>query len=657
MKLLQLLSELKPGNIRELVRRRATRSYFASTCMHVAALALLFVARLHLVASAPEVTVEAVDTGDRVDEKVLVESTAMLTTEVQSSDHAGQQLSEGPVGGVSAAFSGSGIGRSTSRTVRVEAASQPGRATGPKLWQSVLPGHSEVLTQDYGAIVGKGEPAAPAANYEQALSRIAQELIRLMREEPVLVVWLFDESGSMRDDQAAIRRDINKVYQEIGLQVASSRPDKVKTKGKTQADPLVSAVVGFGEHIHPVIAKPTSDLRAVRRAIEELSVDESGIENTAAALHACLEEYRGKAKRQKRRLVFIIVTDESGDDWDHLEELIARVRESHSPVYVLGREAIFGYPWAHVRWVDPVYGLTHWLPISRGPETALPECLQWDGLHGRDDAFSSGAAPYELARLVSESGGIYFILPDDEQHLSGAGANEKRRLEYLHLLEYQPDLVTRREYEENRSASRLRSAVWTVIRTLNPHLDPELNLREWNYPIENAAFQKVGHGEFQKAVRAMVLLNQAVKLLDDVHPARAEEASQRWRANYDLLCAQCLAYRVRLFQFLLAIDQHVKAAPVPMTPKTNCWNVQRRRQMLPPDDEQVLQTNINLKELVAQEKRARELFQLVLTEHAGTPWARRAEYELGVGFGMNFVEGFADPRYSEVGKTIKLPKF
>jgi hypothetical protein len=203
----------------------------------------------------------------------------------------------------------------------------------------------------------------------------------------------------------------------------------------------------------------------------------------------------------------------------------------------------------------------------------------------------------------------------------------------------------------------LRSAVWSVIRTLNPHLDPELNLREWNYPIENAAFQKVAHGEFQKAVRAMVLLNQAVKLLDDVHPTRAGEASQRWRANYDLLCAQCLAYRVRLFQFLLALDQHVKAAPAPMTPKTNCWNVQRRRQMLPPDDEQVLQTNINLKEIDAQEKRARELFQLVLTEHPGTPWARRAEHELGVGFGMNFVEGFADPRYSEVGKSIKLPKF
>jgi hypothetical protein len=641
-----------------LFRQRNARSYFASTSFHVIALALLYAVRLQLVGSAPEVLVEAVDTGDPVDEKVLVESTGVLTTESRSSDREDQPSSEGPLGGRSSAVSGASVGRPASRAVSLETVTPLGSLMGTTRQRlSNLTERPDQLSQDFGTVVVKGESATPAANYQQALSRIGEELIRLMREGPVLVVWLFDESGSMRDDQAAIRADINRVYQDIGTHVSDSRPDKGSGKGKAPPDLLQSAVVGFGEHIHPVVTKPTSDLRAVRRAIGELTVDESGRENTAAALKACLEEYRGKAKRQKRRLVFVIVTDESGDDWEHLEELIARVRENRSPVYVLGREAIFGYPWAHMRWVDPVFGLTHWLPISRGPETALPECLQWDGLHGRSDAFSSGAAPYELARLVSESGGIYFVLPDAEQNLSGAGANEKRRLEFLHLREYQPELGTRQEYEENRNASRLRSAVWNVIRTLNPHLDPELNLREWNYPIEPAAFQQVAHGEFQKAVRAMVLLNQAIKLLDDVHPSRAEEASPRWRANYDLLCAQCLAYRVRLFQFLLALDQHAKAAPVPSTPTNNCWNVVRRAKMLPPDDEQVLQTNVNLKELDAQEKRARELFQLVLTEHAGTPWARRAEYELGTGFGMIFAEGFSDPRYSEVGKSIKLPKF
>ena len=79
--------------------------------------------------------------------------------------------------------------------------------------------------------------------------------------------------------------------------------------------------------------------------------------------------------------------------------------------------------------------------------------------------------------------------------------------------------------------------------------------------------------------------------------------------------------------------------------------------MLPPDEQQVAYTNVDLKELKSQEKRARELFQIVLTEHHGTPWARRAEYELEQGFGMTFADGFRDPRYNEVGTTIILPKF
>ena len=34
-----------------------------------------------------------------------------------------------------------------------------------------------------------------------------------------------------------------------------------------------------------------------------------------------------------------------------------------------------------------------------------------------------------------------------------------------------------------------------------------------------------------------------------------------------------------------------------------------------------------------------------------------SEHELATGFGMTFVEGFLDPRYNEVGTTIKLPNF
>jgi hypothetical protein len=64
-----------------------------------------------------------------------------------------------------------------------------------------------------------------------------------------------------------------------------------------------------------------------------------------------------------------------------------------------------------------------------------------------------------------------------------------------------------------------------------------------------------------------------------------------------------------------------------------------------------------LTEMKEQQGQANRLFQLVLTEHPGTPWARRAQWELDHGYGMNVREGFHDPRYQQVGTRIKIPKF
>src|SRR5262245_35935696 len=63
-----------------------------------------------------------------------------------------------------------------------------------------LPGLDQLGT-DLGEMQIKGEPAAVAEGYGAALGRITQEMLRMLREEKLLVVWLFDESESMKDDQ------------------------------------------------------------------------------------------------------------------------------------------------------------------------------------------------------------------------------------------------------------------------------------------------------------------------------------------------------------------------------------------------------------------------------------------------------------------------
>lgn len=510
-----------------------------------------------------------------------------------------------------------------------------------------VPGFN-VIGKDLGTGQVTGETGRVVEGYGAALGQITQELVRLMRESRVHVVWLFDESDSMTDDQKEIRERFYKVYEELGL------VQKHDTKLKAADEVLLTSIMSFGKGITEHTQKPTANSDDIKAAIDKIKVDESGLENTCAAITAAVAKYGASASRQKRKLIVIVVSDESGDDGEHVEEAIQRCKTADAPVYIMGRYSVFGYPYARLKWVDPKYGLTHWLQINRGPETAFPECLQFDGLHGRWDVFSSGVGPYEQVRIAKQTGGIFFMLPGKEDNLAGAGSLEERKFEMLDMKEYLPDISSRLEYVKERDASKFRDAQWRVIATLNPHKDEKLNMQEHRYSLDPGQFSTQGKETFDRALRAMGMLNEAVQLLDSVKKLRDKEPEERWRANYDLMHAQCLAYRVRLFQLLLSLDAHQKNKPVPKDPKNNYWDIRRVQEMLEPDKEQVRQTKVDMAELKKQNEVAKAEFKDVINRHPGTPWARRAQWELTNGFGMKFGEAYWDPRYDKL--DIKVPK-
>jgi dipeptidase len=179
-------------------------------------------------------------------------------------------------------------------------------------------------------------------------------------------------------------------------------------------------------------------------------------------------------------------------------------------------------------------------------------------------------------------------------------------------------------------------------------------MQEHRYSLDFNQFASQGKVTFDRALRAMGLLNEAVSLLDSVRKLRDKEPSERWRANYDLMHAQCLAYRVRLFQLLLSLDAHQKNKPTVKDPKNNAWDIRRVHELLQPDKEQIRQTRVDVAELKKQNETAKTEFEDVIKNHPRTPWARRAKWELDYGFGMKFGEAFWDPRYDSL--DIKLPK-
>lgn len=572
-----------------------------------------------------------------------------FTQEIEQDNEVAESMNVIAGGAISTALGGSGA-PAVAQT-KIEAAES---LKEPEIKVNVgaitVPGIN-TLGNDLGAGEVTGDIGQVVEGYGAAMGQFTQELVRLMREQKVLVVWAFDESESMKPAQKEIREKFNKIYEELGI--AAKQDQKLRVSEEV----LLTVVTSFGQGLKEQTAKPTANVSEIRAAIDKIDIDRTGKENMCQTVGAVVGKYLKMAQGQKRKLVICVVSDESGDDGDAVEDTIALCKRGDVPVYFMGQYAAFGYPYAKYRWIDPQYGLTHWLDIRQGPETPMPELLQFDGIGPRWDYMSSGFGPYEQVRIARESGGVYYLLPSYGTNLVTSMKLEDRKYELLDMKEYLPVLSARLPYIKERDASKFRTAQWEVITLLNPHLDAKLRMREHWYPTDPAKFAEEGKRNFDMAIRAMGLLNQASVVLEKIKPLAAKEQSQRWRANYELTYAQCLAYRVRLFQFILALDQHQKAKPVPQGKSNgqpnNAWNIVRVKDMLPPDPEQVKLTKIDLDELNKQLEQAKGMFAQIVKDHPNTPWARRAQNEINSGFGMKFVESYRDPRYDRT--DIKLP--
>ena len=515
-----------------------------------------------------------------------------------------------------------------------------------KLVDATLPGLDR-LGEDLGEAEVTGEVGALVEGYGAALDRLTQELLRLMRTEKVLAVWMFDESESMKDDQEELKGRLHRVYEELKLVEADAA--KLNRRNPSRApndDVLLTAVTSFGASFHVHTPKPTSDSRQIMQAIDRIPIDRTGKENMCLAIQAAMKKY-GKMARG-RKVALIVVSDESGDDGDpyiapaadQIENALAALKSHRSPIYILGRESVFGNFYAYVRWRHPQTGYVHKLPIRRGPEAPSAEQLLYDGFRRRFDSHMSGFGPYEQVRLARDSGGIFFQLPHEEENLNDF---KQKQFASLRLREYLPNLDSRRVYIGDVSKSKFRVAIRTAIALLNP-LNPQ------NKGLEVPEIEHFVVDPVQSTSRVLARLQQISKVLQvmasahqnlaAVHSLRDAEPSLRWRANYDLMSAQLMAYRVRLFEYGIALGQFGKNMPrlIPAkNPPHNRWEIRHgSNKLLMPDAQQEKALGVTAEQLRSYHREALQQLASVRETHQGTPWAMRAQWEEGRRFGATF---------------------
>lgn len=482
----------------------------------------------------------------------------------------------------------------------------------------------------------------------QALDRITQEIMWMLDSSKVLVIWLFDESGSMKYSQKEIRDRIGRVYAELGL------------SDKSAGDALMSSIASYGENFQLQTPRPTNDVAELREAIDRIPTDPSGKERQHQAIIRAIAAHRKYATAGQRKMAMILLTAKSGEleDKQYLEAAVDEAKRARCTIFVLGREAVFGYPYALMRWKHPQTLRIHWIRINRGPETAFVEQLQTNGFYRREDAFPSGFGPYEQSRLAHQTGGIFFMLPSVETNIV---RGENRRYELEAMRGYQVDLRSREAIFRDRDTSELRKVLYTIIiRDLNPWDEQQRKKvemrRYWSTNFDE--FKRQASVELVKAKGYIEYLDAAIKQLEKMRRLRNEEPDMRWRANYDLTYAQLLAFKVRMFEYGAFFEDFCRnPRTAPLTKQAEWLG---KRQTVTMQHWRLTTRKSTLTDAITEPTRTRatELLKEVVKTHPGTPWAARAQWEINRGYGVDVYPYYEGPwrEIPEGEKRIPVPK-
>jgi hypothetical protein len=471
-----------------------------------------------------------------------------------------------------------------------------------------------------------GDPVFDVKEIGVALDQLAREILRHLKDHKLTVVWLFDESTSMQDDQRTILQKFDRVSSELKVNVEATK----KTAGA-----LNHAIVGFGDQIDYVLDKPREDIDLIGKAIKNLRIDPTGVENTMTAVVKVVEHYSNLIKKD-RRLVIVLVTDESGDDGTNVEEARQALKKYKVPLYVIGRQSLFGYPYAHHRYEDPVTKDVYHPLIRRGPETADVELYQWDGLYDRWDEQPSGFAPYELARLTKDSGGIYFVLPSEEFMRV---RQREQAYSITQLKEYLPEYDNRLTYIEKRNASPFRQLLHAIV------LEGKNFIYRRDFPTAPDELVKAALEEGPKAGFKLNALLDIQTRLESIRKLRERETEKRWQAHYDLILAQTVAFQCKAYEYRALMESIANRPPIvkgtPGPDSIITWVVDHSKRPLAPKSQ-------TAKKYTEAERLLNEVIKL----HPKTPWADLAQDAINRGFSVEFNEWRHNPKYYDRAKFI-----
>ncbi len=490
--------------------------------------------------------------------------------------------------------------------------------------------------KDQKGKVGEGTQGAAGA-----VDRLTAEILQALEERPTLVVWLFDQSGSLHRQRAEIRERFDNIYRELGIVEESGGKAFKKSTNET---PLITAIVGFGQEVKLYTEEPVSKLEEIKAIVDAIPVDSSGTEKVFTAVELAADRYIKYRKNRAgngplRNVLFVVVTDERGDDVDRLEPSIELCRRWGMPVYVIGVPAPFGREHTLVKYVDPdpKYDQSpQWAQVDQGPETIMSERVQvgFSANFQDEPVIDSGFGPYALTRLCYETGGIYFTVHPNrnvnrkvrQQEIEPFSADLEYFFDPAVMSRYRPDYMAPADYQQKVKQSPLRMALVSAALQVAPVLErPQMRFIRRD---EAALVGELTKAQ-QDAAKLEPSLARLAAVLEPGMAGRGTESTPRWKAGFDLAYGRVLAQKVRTETYNAMLAK-LKRGVLFTDPKNNTW-------VLMPAEEISVGSKWEREAALAK-----ELLQTVVKDHPSTPWALLASEELKTPIGWQWKEEFTD---------------
>jgi hypothetical protein len=488
-------------------------------------------------------------------------------------------------------------------------------------------------------VIVKGAGTAGTTGAAGAVDRITHEILLSLDERPTLVIWLFDQSGSLKPQREVIAKRFDRVYKELGIVEASGN----EAFKRHSEEPLLTAIAEFGSSVNLLTPKPTADLDEIKAAVRAIADDPqgNGKENVFQSVGFLAEKFRHQRLATPRRNVMIVVfTDEAGDDIAALDAAVDVCRKYEMPVYVIGVPAPFGREIAYVKYVDPDPNFDQTpqkAPVHQGPESMLPErlLLLFGGTPENEEQVDSGFGPFGLSRLAYDTGGLYFTVhPNRDSDKKVQPWETAAMASYISqffdervMRNYRPDYVTAKQYTDILKSNMACAAL------------VEASRMSATTPMENVRlrFPRVDDGQFARdlsnAQREAAKLEPKTEALAAIlrqgERDRDKVTTPRWQAGFDLAIGRALAVKVRTegYNAMLAI---AKQGMKFKDEQSDTWE-------LKPSD------SVTVSSALAKDAQdAKKYLNRVVTDHKGTPWAMDAEKELRQPLGWEWTERFTD---------------